>query len=162
LPDQIKTEAVIAHETGRLAPHQAEAWARVARARIVHARKTEHEIEVCTSLQSLEGFARGEGIWRGLSAAHRRAQLDHAVATVDDLYPAYRWFFYDGREHFSVPYTVFGPKRAAIYVGDLYFVFTSTEHIRELTRHFDMLIRHARVQPNDAANLIRNLRKHAE
>ncbi|CAN5446082.1 helix-turn-helix transcriptional regulator [soil metagenome] len=162
LPDQIKTEAVIAHETGRLEQDQAEAWAGVARARIVHARRTEHEIEVCSSLQSLEGFARGEGIWRGLSSVHRRAQLDHAIEVVEDLYPAYRWFLYDGREHFSVPFTVFGPKRAAIYVGDLYFVFTSTEHIRELTHHFDTLVRHARIPANDTANLIRNLRKYAE
>lgn len=160
LPDQIKTEAVIAHETGRLEQADAEAWAGVARARVVHARRTEHEIEVCSPLQSLEGFARGEGIWRGLGDAARRAQLDHAAELAGDLYPAYRWFLYDGRERFSVPFTVFGPKRAAIYVGDMYFVFTSTEHIRELSRHFDTLIRHARIQPNDTANFIRSLRKH--
>ena len=80
------------------------------------------------------------------------AQLEQAARLVDDLYPAYRWFLFDNRERFSVPYTVFGPLRAALYVGDMYFVFTSTEHIRELSRHFDNnLIRNARIQPNEAA-----------
>src|SRR5262245_43257695 len=128
LPDQIKTEAVIAHETGRLSDAAARTWAGIAHARIVHARRTEHEIEVCSPLQSLESFARGEGIWQGLAARDRKEQLAHAARLVDDLYPAYRWFLFDARERYSVPYTVFGPKRAAIYVGDMYFVFTSTGH----------------------------------
>lgn len=159
LPDQVKTEAVIAHETGRLEATAAQAWAGIARARIMHAKRTEHEIEVCSPLQGLEGFARGEGIWRGLAADERLAQLEQAAALVDDLYPAYRWFLFDNRERFSVPYTVFGPMRAALYVGDMYFVFTSTEHIRELSRHFDNLIRHARIQPNETGNYIRSLIK---
>ena len=78
---------------------------------------------------------------------------------MEDLYPAYRWFLFDNRERFSVPYTVFGPMRAALYVGDMYFVFTSTEHIRELSRHFDNLIRNARIQPNETAGFIRSLSK---
>ena len=99
---------------------------------------------------------------RGHLARPRRTptawqQLEHAADLADDLYPAYRWFLFDGRERYSVPYTVFGPKRAAIYVGDMYFVFTSTEHIRELTRHFDNLIRAARIQPNETAACIREL-----
>ena len=75
----------------------------------------------------------------------------------DELYPAYRWFLFDGRERFSVPYTVFGRQRAAVYLGDMYFVFTSTEHIRELTAHFDNLIRAARIQPPDVAAFARRL-----
>ncbi len=159
LPDQVKTEAVIAHETGRLEATAAKAWAGIARGRIMHAKRTEHEIEVCSPLQGLEGFARGEGIWRGLEAAERLAQLEQAAGLVEELYPAYRWFLFDNRERFSVPYTVFGPMRAALYVGDMYFVFTSTEHIRELSRHFDNLIRNARIQPNETGNYIRSFMK---
>jgi hypothetical protein len=81
------------------------------------------------------------------------------AALVDELYPSYRWFLFDGRERYAAPYTVFGQKRAAIYVGSLYFVFTSTEHIRQLTQHFDDLIRQARVQPNETAGFIRKLIK---
>jgi hypothetical protein len=39
----------------------------------------------------------------------------------------------------------------------MYFVFTSTEHIRELSHHFDNLIRNARIQPNETSRHIRNL-----
>jgi hypothetical protein len=52
---------------------------------------------------------------------------------------------------------VFGPKRAAIYVGHMYLVFNSTEHIRVLTEHFDNLIRAAIVQPPKVSALLRRL-----
>lgn len=162
LPDQIKTDAILAYETGKLETELAEAYSEIARARIAAARHGESEIEVCSSRQMLEGFARGEGIWSGLSPSRRRAQLEHATELIDARYPAYRWFLFDGREQFSVPYTVFGSMRAAIYVGEMYFVFTSTEHIRELTRHFDQLIRNARVQPHEMAGFIRKLIKEVQ
>jgi hypothetical protein len=71
------------------------------------------------------------------------------ISLVDELYPTFRWFLFDGRQRYASPYTVFGPKRAAIYMGNMFFVFNSTEHIRVLTRHFDDLIRAAVVQPPD-------------
>ena len=52
---------------------------------------------------------------------------------------------------------VFGQKRAALYVGSMFFVFTSTDHVRELTAHFDNLIRQARVQPNETSAFITRL-----
>ncbi len=72
-------------------------------------------------------------------------------------YPTFRWFLYDGRQRFSAPLTIFGPRRAVIYVGQMYFVFNTTEHIRVLTRHFDELIRAAVVQPTDIAEHLRRL-----
>jgi hypothetical protein len=78
---------------------------------------------------------------------------------LEELYPSYRWFLFDGRERYAAPYTIFGQKRAAIYMGAMYVVFTSTEHIRDLTQHFEDLIRHARVQPNEVAGFIRKLTK---
>ena len=159
LPDQVKTDAVIAYENGKLSLSEAAAMSASARDRISHARASASEIEVCATLQSLESFARGEGVWRHLHLRERRRQLAHAAEMIEELYPAYRWFLFDGREHYSAPYTVFGQKRAAIYMGTLYFVFTSSEHIRQLTQHFDDLIRHARVQPNDTAAFIRKLTK---
>ncbi len=157
LPDQLKTDALIGYESGQFGAAAADAWSGVARVRIAHAQRPDSEIEVCAPLQRFEIFAAGEGIWRDLPARDRAAALRHASSVVRSLYPSYRLFLYDGRQRFSVPYTVFGPKRAAIYVGDMYFVFTSTEHIRELTRHFDDLIRSARIQPNAAAEFIDSL-----
>jgi hypothetical protein len=81
------------------------------------------------------------------------------VRLLDELYPTLRWFFFDGLERYSVPLTIFGPQRAAVYVGDMYLVFNSTEHIRVLTRHFDGLIRAATVQPNEAVRVVGKLRK---
>jgi transcriptional regulator with XRE-family HTH domain len=157
LPDQLKTDALIAYESGKLSERAADAWSGVARARIAYAKRPDTEIEVCAPMQSFEVFALGQGIWQGLLASERRDALQHAVEILESLYPSYRLFLFDGRERFSVPYTVFGPKRVAIYVGDMYFVFSSTEHIKELTRHFDGLICSARVQPNDSPAFLRKL-----
>jgi hypothetical protein len=114
-------------------------------------------MEVCSPRQGVESFARGEGIWRDLPAAARRRQLLRMIALVDELYPTFRWFLYDGAKRYSVPLTVFGPKRAAIYVGHLYLVFNSTEHIRMLTANFDDLIRAAVMQPPDVPGFLRSL-----
>jgi transcriptional regulator with XRE-family HTH domain len=157
LPDQLKNDGVIAYETGRLDEKAADAWSGVTRARIAYAKRPDTEIEVCAPLQSFEMFAAGQGIWHGLASLERADALRHAVEILEGLYPSYRLFLFDGSERFSVPYTVFGAKRVAIYIGDMYFVFTSTEHIRELTRHFDNLICSARIQPNEAASFLRGL-----
>ena len=114
-------------------------------------------MEVCCSRQSLESFARGEGVWRELDAEIRREQLCSMIYLIDELYPTFRWFLYDGVRRYSVPLTIFGPKRAAIYVGHMYFVFNSTEHIRVLTQHFDELIRAAVVQPREITTLLQHL-----
>lgn len=157
LPDHLKTEELIAYETGRLSGPVADAWMGVARTRIAHAREPESEIEVCSPVQDLEAFARGEGMWQGLPVERRRAGLEHMAGMIERNYPSYRWFLFDARERFSVPYTVFGPKRVVIYAGEMYLVFTATELIRELTRHFENLIRHARIQPHETAAHIRSL-----
>jgi transcriptional regulator with XRE-family HTH domain len=157
LPDQLKTDALIAYESGKLGERAADAWSGVARARIAYAKRPDTEIEVCAPIQSFEVFAAGQGIWQGLRVQDRTEALQHAVEILESLYPSYRLFLFDGRERFSVPYTVFGPKRVAIYVGDMYFVFSSTEHIKELTRHFDGLICSARIQPNDSPAFLRRL-----
>ena len=57
----------------------------------------------------------------------------------------------------ATPLTVFGPLRAALYLGDMYLVFNSTEHIRVLTRHFDDLIRAAVMQPPEVISYLKSL-----
>lgn len=149
LPDQIKTRAVIAFEYGRShVVDQDQALLRT-RDRLDYSRLPETGIEICMPAQALTSFARGEDIWTGLPLAVRVEQLEEIVALTDELYPSMRWFLYDGLSHYSVPVTIFGPQRAAIYVGGMYFVFNTTDHIRVLTRHFDSLIRHAEIQPHE-------------
>lgn len=106
---------------------------------------------------TLEIFARGLGVWSGFSRHDRREQLHHMAVLLDDLYPTFRLFFYDGRLRYSVPYTIFGSIRAAIYVGDMYIVLNATEPVRTLTRHFDNLIRAADINPHEAAAYARSL-----
>ncbi len=53
--------------------------------------------------------------------------------------------------------TIFGPLCAAVYLGNMYFVFNPTEDIRELTQHFDRLIRAAVVQPPDVGGYLEGL-----
>jgi transcriptional regulator with XRE-family HTH domain len=157
LPDLLKTEELIRYEYRDYVGPIPESRIEAAHARLANQRRPETDMEVCSSVQSVESFARGEGIWRDLGAAARRQQIEWMIELLDELYPTFRWFLYDGVRRFSVPLTVFGPKRAAIYVGHMYLVFNSTEHIRVLTEHFDNLIRAATVQPPKVSALLRRL-----
>jgi len=157
LPDLLKTEELIRYEYRDYVGPIPESRIEAAHARLANQRRPETDMEVCSSVQSVESFARGEGIWRDLGAPARRQQIEWMIELLDELYPTFRWFLYDGVRRFSVPLTVFGPKRAAIYVGHMYLVFNSTEHIRVLTEHFDNLIRAATVQPPKVSALLRRL-----
>jgi hypothetical protein len=46
---------------------------------------------------------------------------------------------------FSAPLTVFGPQLAVIYVGRHYVAFRDRERVRANSRHFDWLVREAKV-----------------
>ncbi|MBT5265546.1 MAG: helix-turn-helix transcriptional regulator [Rhodospirillaceae bacterium] len=157
LPDQIKTERVIAHEYGtRVEEERDEAWER-ARDRLAYIRQPDTEIEICSTQQGLAGFARGEGIWQGLSPDDRIEQLNLVADLTEELYPRLRWTLHNGREVHSVPVTIFGPHRAAVYAGHMYLVFNTTEHIRVLTRQFDDLVRQATVHAHEFAEHARGL-----
>jgi transcriptional regulator with XRE-family HTH domain len=157
LPDLLKTEELIRYEYRDYVGPIPESRIEAAHARLANQRRPETDMEVCSSVQSVESFARGEGIWRDLVAPARRQQIEWMIELLDELYPTFRWFLYDGVRRFSVPLTVFGPKRAAIYVGHMYLVFNSTEHIRVLTEHFDNLIRSAEINPHEASGFAAEL-----
>ncbi len=150
-PDLLKTDAIIEAEYGHYATVGPRRRIEITQSRLEYLRQPETEIECCTAVQTLEALWRGEDIWRTLPTSLRRAQLEQIIALCDELYPRFRLFLYDRKMLFSVPLTVFGPMRAAIYLGQTYFVFHSTEHIRALTRHFDQIVRGACVQPNEIA-----------
>ncbi|MDX1739257.1 MAG: transcriptional regulator, partial [Alphaproteobacteria bacterium] len=117
----------------------------------------ETDVEVCMPLQTLELFYFGRGIWDGLSADIRVKQLEHIAQVLDQLYPTFRLFIYDQREIYSSPYTLFGPLRAAIYLGNMYMVVNSVEHIKAMSKHFDMLIRSATYSADRAVEYIEHL-----
>ena len=125
--------------------------------RIDYNRRPETDMEVCMPMQTLELFAKGRGVWSGLAREAAAEQLAHMAGLLEELYPSFRLFLFDGRERFSIPYTIFGPYRAAIYVGDMYMVLNTREPVRTMTRHFDGLIRVARVNAHEAAAHVRRL-----
>jgi transcriptional regulator with XRE-family HTH domain len=156
-PDLLKTDAVIEDEYGHYVALGPRRRIEITQSRLEYLRQPETEIECCTAVQTLEALARGEDIWRSLPNAQRRAQLEQIIALCDELYPRFRLFLYNRKMLFSVPLTVFGPMRAAIYLGQTYFVFHSTDHIRALIRHFDQIVRGATVQPNEITGYLQGL-----
>jgi len=157
LPDLMKTDEVLRYEFEDYAVKTVDQAIAATHGRLAYTRHPETDMEICMSRQALEGFAFGEGPWRGLPAAARTEQLARMSSLCDELYPSLRLHLFDTLTHYSVPYTIFGPLRAAIYVGQMYFVFTTTPHIRTLTRHFDELVRAATVEARDAGVFLKRL-----
>jgi hypothetical protein len=98
-------------------------------------------------------------MWRRLGVAAREEQLDRLIELTTELYPTFRWFLFDESTRYAAPVTVFGSQRAALYLGGLYLVLTSAEHVRTLSRHFDGVVRDASVQPTSVPTHLSRLRR---
>jgi transcriptional regulator with XRE-family HTH domain len=157
LPDLLKTQEVLRFEKAGAPAGTLQRERESAAASLSWQRRPEADLECCSSAQSLEGFAKGEGVWAKLPDRSRRAQLEHAAELCEELYPTFRWFLYDGRTRYAAPVTIFGLGRAALYIGQMYLVFTNEEHVVALARHFDALLRVATTQPPEVAMLCRRL-----
>ncbi len=151
LPDLLRTEEVSNFEFGDYSLQERRARDRQMQDQLTYSRRPETDIEVCMPLQVIGQVARGEGIWSQVPLKIRSAQLEHMIRLIEELYPTFRLFLFDARKVYSAAYTLFGPLRAAIYIGEIYLVVNSVEHIRALTSHFDGLIRIAKVSPDKAA-----------
>lgn len=158
IPDLLRSPATIALFSGNRPGPSVEEQLKEANDRLDYNRMPETDMEACMPLQELQALAAGSGIWAGLSQHERNDQLERIETLTEELYPTFRLFLFDQRVAYSAPYTVFGPRRAAIYVGDMYVVINGTEHIRALTRHFDDLIRRAAVNPHELPAYIAQLR----
>jgi transcriptional regulator with XRE-family HTH domain len=156
IPDLLRTDAVIDYEA-EMTRKSRDSQIDEKEYRIDYNRRPETDMEVCMPRHMLEIFARGNGVWSGLADAARREQLAHMARLVDDLYPSFRLYLYDGRQRYSIPYTIFGQIRAAIYVGEMYLVLNAVTPVRTLTRHFDNLIRAAEINAHEAAAYCRQL-----
>ncbi|AMN54249.1 MULTISPECIES: helix-turn-helix domain-containing protein [Stappiaceae] len=152
LPDVLKTEAVLAFEysgeTLRTAD-QAITGTRDQRALLSRA---ESDMEIALSKEALEGFARGEGLWQGLPVDLRREQLEVMGLTLSELYPSLRLHLFGATDRFSAPFTVFGQKWAALYLGQRYLAFSNTRHVQLFSSHFDDLVRHAVIRSHEAGD----------
>jgi transcriptional regulator with XRE-family HTH domain len=155
LPDVVKTDAVIRHEQMAVVPTDV----RIENASIKLAwqRTPEADVECVSSVQSLEAFARGEDIWRTLSVNRRIEQLERMAQLADELYPSFRWYLVDRRQRYTAPVTIFGRRRAALYIGAMYVVFNTPTHVNTLVSHFDDHLRSATVEPRQVSSRIRKL-----
>ena len=159
VPDLLKTDELIRFERRHaIRPDATQTTIDTTAARLAWARHPDTDMECCSSFQSLTSLAHGDGVWSRLPLAARRSQLDHMIELVDELYPTFRWFLFDGSRRYAAPLTVFGSQRAALYLGRLYLVLTSVEHVRTLSRHFDSLIRDAEHQPSAIERYLIRLR----
>ncbi len=138
IPDLLRTQAVVAYETSMVHRDPATQLSETA-FRLDYNRQPGTDMEVCMPFQTLNDFAAGCSIWSDLSRKVRLEQLNHMAELIDELYPSFRLYLFDGRERFSVPYTVFGPYRAAIFVGEMYLVLYTTDAVLTMQRHFDGL-----------------------
>ncbi len=156
-PDFMKSDAVLRFEY-RLATDEVdpEVYSE-RRRRVAGALEEGNEIEACVSIQALDLFARGQGIWHGLAGKERYAQLERMVAFVTDHYPTLRLHLYDLRKIWSAPFSVFGQERAVVFLGPSWLVFNASEHIRLQSRRFDEIVRAAEVQPHAMPEHLRAL-----
>lgn len=159
LPDMLKTHEVLRWEYGPSLGRTTDQAIGASQDRLGWMREARSDYEIALPLYELESFASGTGYYKGLPRTTRRAQLEQIVDLHDQLYPTLRLHLFDARRLFSAPVTVFGPLMAVIYLGQNYMAFRDTERVQLLTRHFDLLVREARVTSRDLPRHIANLLK---
>ena len=145
LPDMLRVDLEPSHDPGQF--------------RRVYLQRPETDMEVAMPLQRLHELAYGQGIWARHSAQKRQRQLQAMQQMIDEFYPRLRVFLFDGSERFSMPYTVFGHQRVAVYAGDIYLLLNGRQTIQTMADHFDNLIKVAHVHAHEAADFVGSLAK---
>ncbi|MFT8862938.1 MAG: helix-turn-helix transcriptional regulator [Acetobacter fabarum] len=160
LPDILRMSEVVAWELGPEYDDPAEIEAIVSN--LNYNRPPGTDMEICLSIQTITSLIDGVFPWDGLPVSVRRAQMEYMVERVETLYPSLRIFLFDGRAHHTVPYTIFGTQRAAIYAGSQYIIFNDQATIQQMQRHFDQLIRQSETQPHDVSRWLKQASKSLE
>lgn len=158
LPDGLKTEAVLEHEYRAYLGKTPEQAIVSMHDTLNHIRAPGSDVELCTRIDVVETFARGEGYWQGLPEADRRTQLERIEQMCRDFYPSLRLYLFDSKKIYSSPLAVYGPMLATVYVGQFYMVFRERQQVLALAGHFDQLVREAEVEAHAAADWIAALR----
>ena len=156
-PDFLKTEDVLRYEYRSTTFGTPDNAVESVGARLALMRRPDAEYEVCTSMQSFTTLANAQGKWDGLPAKMRVAQLEHLIDLYTELSPSLRIYCYTLSEVYSSPFTVFGPKRLALFLGTSYLVLNTVDHVRLFGRRFDELIRMAVVQPHQIGAFLADL-----
>ena len=157
LPDFSKTGEVLRHEYRVFSARSLDRALGEARDKLAQLRLSDTDMEICMPLQGIEDFVDGGAFWRGLPAPARARQIARLLEVVEELYPRLRVYLFDALTHYSVPYTIFGRRRVALYAGQIFLVFNSAEHLSVLSRHFDDLIRAACVNSTEIGPFLHGL-----
>ena len=148
IPAALSTEAVIAYQKPRTPG---------ANCMLGSIWRPESDIEICMAMEQLVLLAEGRGIWSALGREARRIQIDRMAGLLEEMYPRVRLFLYSAMHRFSIPYTLFGPQRAAICGGEMVFVLNLPEHTRAFSTHFDNLIRQSVFNAGESTEFLRTL-----
>ena len=143
LSDMLKTEDVMAWEYQPHLGRSTDQAIGASRDRLDWMRGSSSDYEIAIPLYELDSFVAGEGYYRGLPPALRKAQLEHWARLYDQLFPRLRIFLYDARQVYSAPITVFGPLMAVLYVGQHYLAFRDAARVAAFRHDFDQLVRNA-------------------
>jgi transcriptional regulator with XRE-family HTH domain len=116
------------------------------------------DMECSAAVQTFEQLASGTGIWAGLPQGDRARQLTRIIDVVEELYPRFRLFLYDGHHRQMAPFTIFGNRLVALYVGGMYLVLRDQNLVEAFIDSFDELVRAAVVQPTDVTDFLSGIR----
>ncbi len=158
LPDLLMTQDLIDWESREMLGRATEQERSIAEAQRDLMRTSRSDYEIAMPKHEIEAMARGEGYYRSLPVELRLAQIDWMLTVFDELYPSLRLFFFDARQVFSSPITIFGPLQAVIYLGRHYLAFRDSERVQLMTQHFDWLVRESVVAEREVPDYLRGLR----
>ena len=157
MPDILKTEDVMRHEYPLAFESRGPTPVDAVRQRLELLSQPHQQLEVATTQDAFAQFAGGFGRWGALPPESRRRALAHMSELANELYPSLRIYLYDAGSSYSVPFTVFGARRVAVFLGSSYLVLNSASHIEMFAARFDALIRVAVVQPHHFGAHLHNL-----
>lgn len=149
LPDILKTEALLSWEYSPYLGRTTEQAIGASQDRLDWMRASMSDYEIAMPLFAVDSFLTSTGYYRDLPPDLREAQIAHMLDLHDQLYPSLRVFLFDARQLWSSALTVFGPLIGVIYLGQQYLAFRDRERVRNLTAHFDGLVREACVSARD-------------
>lgn len=157
LPDIFKTDDVLTFEYEAAVQRTPQQAITDSQAQMALLRRPETDMEIAVPMQMFESFAMGQSVWQGLDASVRRRQLEQMAGNLSELYPSARLYAFDLRQRYSVPFSVYGQQRVAIYVGQRYLAFTAPRYVQLMARHFDDLVRAAVVHGHEASDWVNAL-----
>jgi len=149
LPDMLKTDALLRWE---YAPHLGRTTDQAIRASRDWLKDMRHNMsdyEIAMPLFIVDSLVSATGYYRDLPDDIRAGQIAHLNDLHDQMYPSVRIFLYDARRLWSSALTIFGPLIGVIYLGQQHLAFRDRERVRNLTHHFDGLVREASVSARD-------------